>query len=156
LIDHVIGTRPLVIGLDRETQAIIDLINANTNSDSRVLIEQNSREQSASCWSALLPVLTNRSYLGGLIPDANIDHAFASLVDENLAGRPISKWSDAELAPFCRRYNIGWVLCCSEGVRARFRRLPSSHEIVAEASGKHWTLIRLQPGSYFLKGQGRV
>jgi hypothetical protein len=154
--DHFIGTRPLAIGLERETQGVIDVIGANTNSDSRVLIEQDPREQSASRWSALLPVLTNRSYMGGLIPDANIEHAFASLVGESLAGRPISKWSDAELVPFCRRYNIGWVLCRSEGVRTRFRRLPSAHEIVSNALGQHWTLTRLQPASYFLKGQGRV
>ncbi len=43
-------------------------------------------------------------------------------MDESLAGRPLDDWTDAELDEYCRRYNIGWVVCWSNGACRRFAR----------------------------------
>jgi hypothetical protein len=65
-------------------------------------------------------VLTGRVFVGGLDAEAVIEHATSGLVDGWLAGRPLAEWSDAELDDYCRRYNVGWIVCWSEQARARF------------------------------------
>ena len=67
-------------------------------------------------------MLTDRAFVGGLDPDADIDHTAGGLVDQTLAGRPIDDWTDADLSDYCDRYNIGWVVCWSEKTAKRFER----------------------------------
>jgi hypothetical protein len=66
-----------------------------------------------------LPLLTGRSFIGGLGPDAGIEHAACGLVEETLAGRPAAYWADAELRDYCERYNVGWVVCWPGEARRR-------------------------------------
>jgi hypothetical protein len=153
---HFFSTDPLSIGMGAEAQKAIDLIKANTTPDCRILIEETSADDAASHWTALLPILTGRSFIGGLIPDATIEHSFARLVDQNLAGRPMANWSDAELTLFCRHYNIGWVLCRSSQVRARFQKLAGSEGSVLAWGTNDLSLVSLRAMSYFLRGEGRV
>jgi hypothetical protein len=68
----------------------------------------------------LLPLLTERVFIGGLDPDAGIEHTAWGLVDQCLAGRPLDDWTDRELCDYCDRYNIGWVVCWSPRARRRF------------------------------------
>ena len=42
-------------------------------------------------WTALLPVLTDRAYLGGLDPGACVEHTFVGMRDGRLNGRPEDK-----------------------------------------------------------------
>jgi hypothetical protein len=151
-----VSTEPLSIGIGVESQKAIDIIKATTASDGRILIEEISTEDAASRWTALLPILTGRCFIGGLIPDATIEHSFAQLVDQNLAGRPMANWSDAELSLFCRRYNIAWVLCRSTQVRARFQKLGGSQESALAPKKGEMSLVPLKAATYFLRGQGRV
>jgi hypothetical protein len=156
LFQRSLGTEPLRIGLAPAAQEAIDAIRKHTSADSRILIEENTADEAASHWTPLLPLLTGRAFVGGLLPDAAIEHSYARLVDQNLSGRPVVNWSDGELSLFCRRYHIGWVLCATPSVLERFRSLPGSEEVFEPGSAGAFNLVRLAPASFFLRGQGRL
>jgi hypothetical protein len=156
LVARCAGTTPLVIGLTAENHALVEAIRTHTTPEARILWEDFSGQETASQWTALLPLLTERSYLGGLDPDACIEHTYASLVEPNLAGRPLAAWSDADLEEFCRRYNIGWVVCRSSPAIARFRAWPKASLVTSMAGDGLACLYRLRPRSMALKGQARL
>jgi hypothetical protein len=150
--------QPLDVGLGEERSALIDAVKEQTTEQARILWEDHRGPRRGSRWTALLPVLTERAFVGGLDAEAGIEHATGALVDHHLAGRPLAEWTDAELEVYCRKYNIGWVVCWSDDARARFSRwakagagkaLPS----VGEAEGMMYPLRR-QP-SYALIGDVR-
>jgi hypothetical protein len=159
------GTVPLAIGLTAENQAVIEAILTHTTPEARILWEDFSGQETFSHWTALLALLTDRAYLGGLDPDACIEHTYASLVEQNLAGRPLAAWSDADLEEFCRRYQIGWVVCRSSAAIARFRAWPDAtlmwdglaiRPTTSIAGDGFACLYRLRPCSLALKGQARL
>ena len=108
-------------------------------------------------WTALLPFLTGRPFLGGLDPAHVVEYTRTGLVNEQLAGQPVNAWSDAELAEFCRRYNIGWVVCWSPTTLARFRAWKQAElTTTLEDEGQVGYLFTLtRPRSFVLKGQAR-
>jgi hypothetical protein len=148
-------TAPLVIGLSAKDQALIESLTEHTSPDARILWEDASRD-TPSRWSALLPVLTDRAYLGGMDPDASIDHSYASLIELSLAGRPLAKWSDDELSDFCRHYNVGWVVCRSTAALARFRAWPAAEPVVSLGGSEPAYLFRLPFHSFTLHGQAKL
>src|SRR5205823_8611891 len=77
-----LGTTPLAIGLSTEAQAVIEAITSHTTPEARILWEDCCVSPRASHWSALLPVLTDRAYLGGLDANACIEHAYAAFVEQ--------------------------------------------------------------------------
>jgi hypothetical protein len=91
-------------------------------------------------------LLPGRSFVGGLDPEAGIEHTLEGLVDQALAGRSLAEWNDAELADYCRRYNVGWVVCWSAGARARFGRWRAAEPLatLADESGDVGELFRLR------------
>jgi hypothetical protein len=108
-------------------------------------------------WSALLPQYTGRAFLGGLGPDATVDHSYARLTPTELAGRRLSDWSDAELAEFCMRYNIGYVVCWTPGVVARFRSWPVTRQAAPVCEfGSGWLMSLDRAASYVLKGKASI
>jgi hypothetical protein len=117
---------PLEIGLGDERLALVEAIAGATNDQARILWEDRRGPRQGPRWTALLPVLTERAFVGGLESDGGIEHATNGLVDEQLAGRPLEEWSDGELDEYCRRYNIGWVVCWSEGACKRFAHWPTA------------------------------
>jgi len=150
------ATTPLEIGLPAQGDELIAAITAHTTTEARILLEDQSGDGSNSSWTSLLPVLTGRAYLGGLDPDASIEHAYASLVDQSLAGRPISAWGEMELQDFCRRYNIGWVIARSPAVIARFKASPVVQSVTSIGGAAPATLIELPYRSFALKGKARL
>jgi hypothetical protein len=147
----------LDIGLGNERQAIVDTIAAATSADARILYEEPVSPGSGAHWTALLPLLTGRAYLGGLDPDASAEFGHIALSAGSLAGRPIATWTDPELELFCRRYNLGWVVCWSPETLARFRKWKLAEPVAelgdAERGGCLFALRR--PRSFILKGQAR-
>jgi hypothetical protein len=149
---------PLEIGLGEERQALARAVAGQTDDRARVLWEDRRAPRGASRWTALLPVLTGRSFVGGLDSEASIEHATTGLLDGRLAGRPLADWSDADLGDYCRRYNIGWVVCFSEEAEARFgrwrvagqgRELPAGGRLFALARRPSYALagaVRWQSG----------
>lgn len=146
---------PLLIGLGAERAELVRVLRTQTSADSRILWEDRTGRREASRWSALLPVLTDRAFVGGLAPDDCIEHAQAGFVDQSLAGRPIADWTDVELDDYCRRYNVGWAVCWSPPVVARFRAWKGEAAAIPVHDGETGFLFRLQPRSFVLKGQGR-
>ncbi len=114
-------SEPLQIGLGADRGNVVAVLKEKTSSQARILWEDR-RSPPTHGWTALLPVLTDRAFVGGLDPDADIDHTAGGLVDQTLAGRPIDDWTDADLDDYCARYNIGWVVCWSDKTAQRFER----------------------------------
>jgi hypothetical protein len=150
------GTAPLAIGLTAADQTLVEAITCSTTSEARILWEEGDPAALASHWSALLPLLTDRAYLGGLDANAAIEHAYPSLVEQNLAGRPISSWRDEELRDFCRHYNAGWAVCRSPAATARFRSWLGADPILTVAGSPPVSLYQLPARSFILKGQARL
>lgn len=114
------GTTPLHLGLDDNQHALLDTLQAHTTPHARILWEDRRASPTAAHWTALLPLLTERVFVGGLDPEAGIEHAMNGLTDQALAGRPLPDWKEDELRVYCERYNIGWVVCWSPATCARF------------------------------------
>jgi hypothetical protein len=158
---------PLPLGLTPERQAVVAALQEHTTPEARILWEDRPKGDTTR-WTALLPVLTGRHYLGGLDPDAGIEYTADGLVGPTLAGKPLKEWSDRELADYCRKYNVGWVVCWSPAALARFDHWEGARRTVAlEDDGRGWlfTLTRTsfagrlfdvpRRRSFVLKGQAR-
>jgi hypothetical protein len=113
---------PLEVGVGENRKALVEAITEETGDQARILWEDRSGPRRGPRWTSLLPVLTGRAFVGGLESDGGIEHATNGLVDEQLAGRPLEEWTDVELDDYCRRYNIGWVVCWSSSACQRFSR----------------------------------
>jgi hypothetical protein len=165
LATHFARARPLTVGLSPERQALVATLRELTTPEARILWEDRPSEPGyagvralapGGAWTALLPHLTGRMFLGGLDPDSSIEHSFASLAGQTLAGRPLSDWSDGELEAFCRKYNIGWVVCWSPGAISRFRSWNQAAPTTTLRDGEEGCLFTLRPRSFALKGQARL
>lgn len=102
---------PLRLGLADDQQHLVAALRERTTRDARILVEDADPARDGWNWTALLPHLTDRFYLGGLDADAHVEHGFCSLRHGRLADRPFADWTAADRADLCRRYNVGWVLC---------------------------------------------
>jgi hypothetical protein len=111
---------PLQLGLDDERSALIDVLQAHTTQQGRILWEDRSESPLRPHWTALLPLLTERAYVGGLDAEAGIDHAANGLIDRVLAGKPVRDRTNEELRDYCERYNVGWVVCWTPAAVERF------------------------------------
>jgi hypothetical protein len=152
---RLVKSTPFVIGLRPEQQALINQLLGLTNVEARILWEENTGARDASRWTALLPLMTGRALVGGLGPDVCIEHGYAGLVGQKLAGRSLSDWSDAELDQFCRRYNIGWIACRTPTTIARFKSWGGAIASNQLAGAENGVLFTLRPRSFVLKGKAQ-
>ncbi len=149
-------TQPLAIGLSEDRQALVEALRTNTTPDARILWEDLPSANVDSRWSALLPLLTERPFVGGLDPDARIEHTATGLADHALAGRVLTEWTDDELATYCERYNIGWVVCWSVETTKRFEQWDVAEKVVALRDERDGTLFKLKrPLSFVLIGSAQ-
>lgn len=151
---HAANGTPLILGLNEDQQLLVARLREHTTMEGRILLEDHPGVRAGTHWSALLPVLTQRSYIGGLDLDRCIEHAYPNFSEQTLAGRPLADWPDAELAEFTRRYAIGWAACWSPAAIDRFRAWPAA-EMVEQLPGQGY-LFRLGPPSYALRGQATL
>jgi hypothetical protein len=154
LLERIVASKPLALGLDEHQQVIVTLLQEHTTTAGRILWEDHRHAGDASHWSALLPLLTGRSYLGGLDLDRCIEHAYPHFGEQTLAGRPLADWTDAELRGLARRYAAGWVACWSPTAMARFRAWPDA-EAVAPLPDNGW-LFALPPPNFALQGKANL
>jgi hypothetical protein len=147
---------PLQIGLSQDDQTVLETLRTQTSPEARILWEDQVGPRQDPHWTPLLPLLTGRDFLGGLDPESGIEHSYASFIDQSLAGRPIREWTDAELDPFCHRYNVGWVVCRSPAAVERFRNWKGETASIPLADGRQGWLFTLGPRSFFVKGKGRL
>lgn len=148
---------PLAVGLGPERQTLVAELIQHTSRDARILWEDRPDGGQGVRWTALLPLLTDRIYLGGLGCDACVDHAYPSFAGQDLAGRSLTSWNNEELEQFCERYNVGWVVCWSPAAVARFNHWKEKAEpVVLLRDGVPGCLYRLRRSpSYILEGQAR-
>jgi hypothetical protein len=151
------GPEPLQIGLDDDRQTVCQALQQHTTTDARILWEDVQGTRAGSRWSALLPLLTGRTFIGGLDRDAGIEHAATALNDEGLVSRPLESWTDAELRDYCRRYNVGWVVCWSDRARQRFGAWTDAESVCDLRDGVPGTLFRVRrEPSFTLSGSARL
>jgi hypothetical protein len=159
LARHCAGTAPLALGLGPERLAVAEEVKARTTPAARVLWEDRAGPRPAPLWTALLPVLTQdeeggRYFLGGLDPAATTEYTQAGFADQALAGRHISQWTDDELRDYCRRYNVGWVVCWSPAALARFSAWEEARQVATLSDGEAGALFALsRRPSFALKGR---
>jgi hypothetical protein len=158
VVERFRAAEPLVIGLGPEREAVVEKLIRYTGPEARILWECVPLPKEAPHWAALLPLLTERVFIGGLDPEAAIEHAGIGIIDQSLNGRHISAWSTAMLEDYCRLYNIGWVACWSPAVAKRMQQWPGA-ELVCELEGDGPGLlfaVKHHVPSYTLKGQARL
>lgn len=136
---------PLPRGLTHEQEQLVAALRHHTTAEARVLFEEPDTSRPGWNWTALLPVLTDRAYLGGLDPDARVEHAFCSMRDGKLNGRPFDDWTPYEQSEFCRRYNVGWVVCRTPEAIGWWARYPSAKEVGRFRDGGEVVLFELKP-----------
>jgi hypothetical protein len=153
---QLISAPPLTVGLNDDQRAVVERIIETTTPEARILWEECSGRADSSQWTALLPLLTNRAFIGGLGPELCIEHSFPCLVDQALAGRSLREMSDAELDQFCRHYNVGWVVCRSPEAAARLRACRTARLISPLPSLDPSWLFDVRARSFVLKGQARL
>ncbi len=145
---------PIALGLTADQDILVRGLTERTTPDARILVEETPTGEAGWNWTALLPWLTNRAYLGGLDPDAKFEHAFCRLRGDTLNGRRLTDWSDAELEEFARRYNVGWVVTRSAAARDRWQRVPFAREVGQYRDGGEVRLFELKrERSFVLLGQ---
>lgn len=149
-----IASEPLVVGFSDEQKKLIAAIEQHTTPDARILWDDANARGPAGNWSALLPLYTNRSFLGGLDCESEIDHGHCALSDQRLNGRPLADWTDAELTEFCRWYNVGWVVCRGGRTAERWAKFPAARPVAQlTEAGQPVLLIAIdRPHSFVLSG----
>ena len=146
----------LGVGLSEDRAATVQTLIDNTTPEGRILWED--RPGRGHGWTAMLAVLTERSFLGGLDAEGRLQHMYARLQDGKLEGKQLtdSEWSDARLRQFFDRYNVGWAVCWSPESIERFRALPFAKQIAEVRDGETGVLFAIDRKlSYFIKGQGQ-
>lgn len=148
---------PVTLGLSAEQEAIVQTIVHHTTPEARILWDEPTDSQPSWNWSALLPQLTGRAYLGGLDPDAGVEHWFCCQLNGKLSGKGLEKWTDGELAEFCRKYNVGWVAARSPAAIERWRHCAMAKEVVRlREYDRDLILFALdRPRSFILCGSGK-
>lgn len=148
--------KPLELGLGASREDMVRTIRERSTPDGRILWEDVADTGRGSGWSALLPELTQRPFLGGLSNEASIDHMHVRLVDGKLIGRPVGDWSDEELSRFFVRFNVTRIVCRTSESTARVRRIPGATQIAEfkDAGGVMFAIDR-RP-SYVLSGRATV
>lgn len=148
---------PLPIGLAPEQEELVAGLKRHTTPEARILIEDVDPTRPGWNWTALLPVLTDRAYLGGLDPGACVEHTFVGMRDGRLNGRPFAEWTAAERAEFCRRYNVGWVVCRTPAAAGWWSADLGAKEVGRYRDDGDVVLLALnRPRSFVLAGSATV
>jgi hypothetical protein len=151
-IRHRLGLElePLPLGLTTEQVDCAHRLAERTTPDARIVLEETNTNRPDWNWTVLLPSLTGRVFLGGLDPEAQFEHAFCSMKHDRLNGRLLEEWTDEELTAYCRRYNVGWVVCRSTAATARWRAYPPAREVDRLHDAGEMVLFEIDRGRSFI------
>ncbi len=149
-----LAAEPLLIGFTTEQRDLIVVLKQHTTTEARILWDETTDQRPGWNWSALLPMLTDRSYLGGLDPESGIEHSYCAMCSRQLNGRALSEWTDAELKAFCRWYNVGWVVARSPAAVERWGNFPQAKLVAQLTEGGQSVVVYAldRPRSYVLSG----
>jgi hypothetical protein len=148
----------LPLGFSDDQEQFIQGVNRLTEPSARILIEERHEGSGADWnWTALLARRTGRAFLGGLDPEAGMEHLFCGLSRDRLNGRRLADVSDDDLHAFADRYNVGWVLCRSESSAARWRSTARVREVAQFRDHGPVTMFAIdRPHQYLVRGSGRL
>lgn len=124
-----LNLHPLTLGLTPDQEQFVAALKLHTTPEARILIEESDTARAGWNWTALLPALTDRTYLGGLDPDAGTEYSFCRQCAGKLNGRAFAEWQPHEREQFCRRYNVGWVVCRTAQAADWWARDPATREL---------------------------
>lgn len=169
---------PLTVGLRPQMRRLVDWLRDNTDLSARVLLEDQLRlleltAAESTHWTPLLPHLLEpeqRMFIGGVYHSAFIKHRkMAAFGDFQLGDRVIDEWTSAQVADYCRTYNIGWVVCWSPLSKFWFDRYPAAKRVATlpryatpgkpPSNNEHeWTAMTRRAGrnvaiQYMLEGE---
>ncbi len=156
-----VAPHKVMTSLPERAQAVTDWISKNTTRDARVLVEEISdagrpdNPYQGGYLNALLPTITGREIIGGPYPGVDILHHRVTLLEGILLGRPVAGLSDAELARLFDLYNIGWVVCFSDGAKSRFLKTDDILEKTAEFGPVYCFNVKGEK-SFISGGKGEV
>jgi hypothetical protein len=146
------GLHSLRLGFPPGFAEIAEAIRTETQPCARLLWEDGATDE-VSGIAVLLPILTERAFIGALASAADGDAAYPTLSNGALAGRPITLWSDAELEAFCRRYNVGWIVTATSTAADRLTKWSLAEPRATIGARRLFALKR--PLTFVLKGQVR-
>ena len=138
---------------------LIEWIKKNTSKDGRILLEDSCWQSRHAYWGthlpALLPIYTNREYIGGPLPQFFMIHHFAEFHDAELFGKLINDMSSEKLKDYFELYNIKWIICFLSNSREYFDSHP---EIVSKLTkiDKFYIYVVKREPNFFLQGKGTV
>jgi hypothetical protein len=141
------------LAMRKRQQAILEGLARLPPGGGRILWEEGdvAARKKSEGHSPLLPLLTGRSFMGGLDSSGLIEHLGSGLVDGRLAGNPIEDIADRELSGYFTAFNIGWVVCLSEVSEKRLSEHPGA---VREGNIGDRALFRIdRKPSFVLRGQ---
>ena len=148
---------PLDIGLTREQEQFVEGLRNQTTDEARILFEELPATHHSLHWTAMLPMLTQRNFLGGLDPDASFEYSYCQLRGNMLNGRRLSEWSSDDRAELFQRYNIGWIVCRSDAASAWCRNDPSIQFVERYHDNGELLLFKIvRQSSYVLVGTGSL
>ena len=135
----------------------IDAIHQTTTREARVLIEDDGTTLTEWNWPALLGLPGDRYCIGGLDPEANIEHLACGMKAGKLQGRAWSEWTPADREAYCQRYNIGWVLCRTPESARWWMGDPRAKVVGRYIAGTDYVLVELdRPRTFVLSGRATV
>jgi len=150
------GPRPLHLGMPPDALALEDVLRGSTTPEARILWEDGPAERDNG-WAVFVPSRLSRPCIGALDLEGILEHSGISLRCGWLAGRPLAAWTDTELSEYCRRYNVGWVVCSSQEARQRFNSWPLAVALPLPPEAEGWHVFALRrPFSFVLKGSAKV
>ncbi|MBA4064600.1 MAG: hypothetical protein C0501_12980 [Isosphaera sp.] len=152
-----VAADPLPVGLTAEQRELVAVLRRHTTTEARVLWDETATpgdRRPGWNWSALLPVLTGRHYLGGLDPESGVEHGYCAMCCRQLGGRGWGEWTDPELRAFCDWYNVGWVVTRSPEAAGRWAAYPPAKEVARLAEGGREVVVFAldRPRSFVLTG----
>jgi hypothetical protein len=142
----------LPLGFTQEQQDCISVLRQQTNATARILWEDVPSTES---WSPLLPLHTERVFLGGMGTAGMIEPTRLRWANGLLASRPLHEWKAEEVTVFCDRYNVGWIVSHSLKGTQFWRQQPLARFVTALPDGGSLFALRRRP-TFFLQGQGRI
>jgi len=138
---------------------LIEWIKKNTSREGRILLEDSCWQSGHAYWGthipAMLPLYTNREYIGGPLPQFFMKHHFAEFHDAELFGKPIREISPEKLKEYFNLYNIKWIICFISNSREYLDSIP---EVVAKLTkiDKFYVYVVKREPSFFIKGKGAI
>jgi len=149
-----VAADPFTVGLNAEQRDLIAALKQHTTTEARILWDETTDQRSGWNWSALLPLLTDRSYLGGLDPEAGVEYSYCAMCSRQLTNRALGEWNEVDLAAFCRWYNVGWVVARSPAAVARWAACPKAKAVARLTEGGQAVVLFAldRPRSFVLSG----